>query len=42
MPIKLAQREHVRYAWYPYQEAARQCFSPSNAAAILRLPQALT
>lgn len=42
MPIKLAQREHVRYAWHPYQEAARQCFSPSNAAAILRLPQALT
>ncbi len=39
MPIKLAQREHVHYAWYPYQEAARQCFSPSNAAAILQLPQ---
>jgi len=41
MPIKLAQREHVRYAWHPYQEAARRCFSPSNAAAILQLPQAL-
>jgi len=41
MPIKLAEREHVRYAWYPYQEAARQCFSPSNAAAILQLPQSL-
>ena len=39
LPIKLAEREHLRYAWQPYQAAAQQCFSPSNAAAILQLPQ---
>ncbi len=39
LPIKLAEREHLRYAWHPYQEAAQRCFSPSNAAAILQLPQ---
>jgi len=39
LPISLAEREHLRYAWHPYQAAAQQCFSPSNAAAILQLPQ---
>lgn len=39
LPIKLAQREHLQYAWHPYQAAAKQCFSPSNAAAILQLVQ---
>ncbi|MEK6662670.1 MAG: dihydroneopterin triphosphate diphosphatase [Pseudomonadota bacterium] len=39
LPVKLAEREHLRFAWYPYQEAAQRCFSPSNAAAILMLPQ---
>jgi len=36
--IVLAPREHVRYRWLPYREAADQCFSPSNAEAILQLP----
>ena len=39
VPIKLAQKEHLHYAWHPYQTAAQHCFSPSNAAAILQLPQ---
>ena len=39
VPIKLAQREHLRHAWHPYKDAAQRCFSPSNAAAILQLPQ---
>ena len=39
LPITLSEREHLRYAWHPFQEAAQQCFSPSNAAAILQLPQ---
>lgn len=38
IPITLAPREHVRYRWLPYREAADQCFSPSNAEAILQLP----
>lgn len=37
LPITLAQREHLDFAWHPYQEAAARCFSPSNAAAILML-----
>ncbi|MEO6354095.1 MAG: dihydroneopterin triphosphate diphosphatase [Oxalobacteraceae bacterium] len=36
--IVLAPREHVRYRWLSYREAADQCFSPSNAEAILQLP----
>ena len=39
LPIKLAPREHLRFAWHPYREAAQRCFSPSNAAAILMLSQ---
>ena len=39
LPIKLEEREHLRYAWHPYPAAAQLCFSPSNAAAILQLPQ---
>lgn len=39
LPIKLAVREHLRFAWHPFHEAAQRCFSPSNAAAILQLPQ---
>jgi len=41
-PIKLAAREHLRYSWLSYQEAAQRCFSPSNAQAILLLAQSLT
>ena len=37
--VRLAAREHVRYQWLPYVEAAHQCFSPSNAQAILQLTQ---
>jgi dATP pyrophosphohydrolase len=36
--ITLSPREHVRYRWLPFREAADQCFSPSNAEAILQLP----
>lgn len=38
IPITLSPREHVQFAWLPYQEAAKRCFSASNAEAILRLP----
>ena len=37
----LAPREHLRYRWLPWSEAAETCFSPSNAAAIRRLPERL-
>jgi dATP pyrophosphohydrolase len=40
-PVTLAPREHLRYAWLPWQEAAERCFSPSNAAAIRLLPARL-
>jgi len=39
LPIKIAPREHLHFAWHPYLEAAERCFSPSNRAAILALPQ---
>lgn len=32
--ITLSPREHLHAVWLPCQEAARQVFSPSNAAAI--------
>ena len=35
--VRLAPREHVAYQWLPYQDAAKQCFSPSNGEAILKL-----
>lgn len=37
--IRLAPREHLRYLWLPWQEAAGKVFSPSNRAAILQLPK---
>ena len=37
--VRVAPREHLQYAWLPYREAAARCFSPSNAEAILRLPE---
>ncbi len=40
-PITLAPREHLHYVWLPWQTAAEQCFSPSNAAAIQLLPSHL-
>jgi dATP pyrophosphohydrolase len=39
IPITLAPREHLRYAWLPLLEAADRCFSSSNAEAILQLPR---
>jgi dATP pyrophosphohydrolase len=35
----LAPREHTAWKWLPYRDAADACFSPSNAEAILLLPQ---
>ena len=37
--VTLAAREHLQYRWLSWHEAADQCFSPSNAEAILQLPQ---
>ncbi len=34
LPVVLAPREHLRYLWLPWEQAAERCFSPSNAAAI--------
>lgn len=39
--IALNPREHLRFAWLPWQEAADRCFSSSNAEAILHLPRFL-
>lgn len=39
--ITLSPREHLHYAWLPWQTAAEQCFSPSNAEAIRLLPSHL-
>jgi dATP pyrophosphohydrolase len=36
--VRLAPREHLRYAWLDWRAAADRCFSPSNAEAILQLP----
>ena len=35
----LAPREHTDWQWLPYRAAADACFSPSNAEAILLLPE---
>ena len=40
-PVRVAPREHLRYEWLPWREAADRCFSPSNAEAILQLPHFL-
>ena len=42
MPITLSPTEHTEWQWQPWQAAADQCFSPSNAEAILMLPRFLT
>ncbi|WP_298933811.1 dihydroneopterin triphosphate diphosphatase [uncultured Ramlibacter sp.] len=41
-PVRLSPREHTAYRWLPWRDAAHACFSPSNAEAILLLPQFLT
>ncbi|HVZ42444.1 MAG TPA: dihydroneopterin triphosphate diphosphatase [Ramlibacter sp.] len=38
-PVVLNPREHTASRWLPHREAADACFSPSNAEAILMLPQ---
>ena len=38
-PPTLDPREHTAWQWRPYREAADACFSPSNAEAILLLPE---
>jgi dATP pyrophosphohydrolase len=40
-PVRLNRREHLRFGWWPWREAADRCFSPSNAEAILQLPRFL-
>lgn len=37
--VTLAPSEHTAHVWLPWREAADRCFSPSNAEAILQLPQ---
>jgi dATP pyrophosphohydrolase len=39
--VTLNPREHLAWKWLPWREAADACFSPSNAEAILQLPQQL-
>ena len=38
-PVTLSPREHLQYRWLSWREAADLCFSPSNAEAVLQLPQ---
>ncbi|MFO0123744.1 MAG: dihydroneopterin triphosphate diphosphatase [Inhella sp.] len=40
-PVRIAPREHRAWRWLPWREAADACFSPSNAEAVLQLPQQL-
>ena len=37
--VTLSPREHTAWQWLPHRAAADQCFSPSNAEAILLLPR---
>jgi dATP pyrophosphohydrolase len=36
-PVRLAPREHLRFAWIPWEGAAGRCFSMSNVEAIRQL-----
>jgi dATP pyrophosphohydrolase len=38
-PVRLNPREHTAWRWLPWRAAADACFSPSNAEAVLLLPQ---
>ena len=38
-PVTLNPREHTAFRWLPWRQAADTCFSPSNAEAILMLPE---
>ena len=37
-PVTLAPREHTRFEWLPWAEAAERCFSWTNVEAIRQLP----
>ncbi|MFS8973508.1 dihydroneopterin triphosphate diphosphatase [Cupriavidus necator] len=37
LPVTLAPLEHLQYKWLPWEQAAQQCFSSSNAEAIRQL-----
>jgi len=39
VPVTLEPREHLRYEWLPWRDAAERVFSWSNAEAIRELPQ---
>lgn len=39
MGVDLNPREHTAHAWHDWRDAARHCFSSSNAEAILLLPR---
>jgi dATP pyrophosphohydrolase len=39
VPVTLNPREHLAFAWLPWRDAARRCFSWTNRAAIEALPQ---
>lgn len=39
--VQLNPLEHAAFQWLPWREAADTCFSPSNAEAILLLPEYL-
>lgn len=38
LPVRLAPREHLSFAWLPWEEAAERCFSWTNVEAIRQLP----
>ena len=37
--VRVAPREHLRFEWLDWRAAADRCASPSNAQAILQLPE---
>jgi len=39
VPVTLSPREHLRYEWLPWREAAERVFSWSNRRALLMLPE---
>ena len=42
VPVVLNAREHLRFAWLPWRDAAAKCFSWSNRAVIEALPQRIS
>jgi dATP pyrophosphohydrolase len=37
--VQISPKEHLRFQWLPWFEAADKVFSPTNRAAILQLPE---